>query len=102
MLLEHSTEGIDNKLGVPYSNTALIEASGRGKLNHVKLLLEYGADPNKQNKYGTTALIHVFSNFNEEKINLDCAEQVLISLLRAEKIDLNLKSCKLLTAIDCC
>ena len=45
MLLEHSIKGIDEKFG-SNGNTALIESSGNGKLDQVKLLLKYGANPN--------------------------------------------------------
>jgi ankyrin repeat protein len=45
MLLEHSIKGIDLNCGPDYT-TALHKASEFGKLDKVKLLLEYGADPN--------------------------------------------------------
>ena len=45
MLLKHSSKGINQKCG-QYGDVAIQAASHFGKLDHVKLLLKYGADPN--------------------------------------------------------
>jgi ankyrin repeat protein len=45
MLLEHSIIGIDQKFG-SLEATALQQAIANEQLDNVKILLEYGADPN--------------------------------------------------------
>ena len=92
-LLEHSTERIDQKFGIE-GTTPLHEASNLGRLDILKLLLQYGADPNIQSSpSNVTAIFFVVNSFDQGRFNLERAEQLVINLLQAKNIDVNLKDC---------
>lgn len=54
------------RLGQEINNNALIAASGEGKLETVKLLIEKGADVNAKDKNGNTPLKNALSHGKTE------------------------------------
>ena len=79
-------------LYIQHGNTALIIACGNGYHDDVTALLNMGAEPNKKNKFGSSALI-----LSTQKQKMNCIE-ALLNHPKA-RVDINITDEELITAL---
>ena len=104
-LLEHSREGLDCLYGKDDTNSmaqAFLHKKPEYRVTNVKLLLEYGADPNAflhvipKNivtpfyRGHLTPLHLVISNFLGDEVSLEDTEILMLALLRSEGINVEI------------
>ena len=96
-LLEHSRpfkEDIDRLYGESDTNAmaqAFSHVKNEYKMTNIKLLLEYGADPNFSLYKGLTPLHMVIHNFFDEGVSLEDTEILVLALLRSESFNVKVK-----------